>query len=60
MKVTKSDGTVVENVYDVDSVLVRTTVSSPASDGGCRVGARLVRVTRDLGDLVRGQPGVQG
>ena len=27
VKVTKSDGTVVENVYDVDGVLVRTAVN---------------------------------
>jgi RHS repeat-associated protein len=32
VKVTKSDGTVVENVYDVDGVLVRTSVNGVATD----------------------------
>jgi RHS repeat-associated protein len=32
VKVTKADGTVVENVYDVDGVLVRTTVNGVATD----------------------------
>ena len=32
MRVTKADGTVVENVYDVDGVLVRTTVNGVATE----------------------------
>ena len=32
VKVTKSDGTVVENVYDVDGVLVRTAVNGVGTD----------------------------
>jgi RHS repeat-associated protein len=32
VKVTKADGTVVENVYDVDGVLVRTSVNGVATD----------------------------
>jgi hypothetical protein len=32
VKVTKSDGTVVENTYDVDGVLVRTSVNGMATD----------------------------
>ena len=32
VKVTKSDGTVVENMYDVDGVLVRTAVNGVATD----------------------------
>jgi YD repeat-containing protein len=32
VKVTKADGTVVENVYDVDGVLVRTAVNGVGTD----------------------------
>jgi RHS repeat-associated protein len=32
VRVTKSDGTVVENTYDVDGVLVRTTINGVATD----------------------------
>jgi YD repeat-containing protein len=32
VKVTKADGTVVENTYDVDGVLVRTSVNGVATD----------------------------
>jgi YD repeat-containing protein len=32
VKVTKADGTVVENVYDVDGVLVRSSVNGVATD----------------------------